>query len=91
MAEECVKELFAKPITSEALETCVHTILKKVSIMNSPKKKIILKANGTKVGFLTEKVPIDEIKISKYWVGPFGIKTELSYQGRFVGILMLRK
>jgi hypothetical protein len=90
MDEECVKELFSNPITTEGLELCVHQILKKVELVDFG-KKIILKYKGVKVGHLLTRVPIEEVKVSKYWQGPFGTKTELSYQGKFVGVLMIEK
>jgi len=90
MDKECVKELFSNPITIDELESCVHQILKNVELVDFG-KKIVLKSNGVKVGHLFTRVPIDEVKVSKYWQGPFGIKTELSYQGKFVGVLMIKR
>jgi hypothetical protein len=90
MDKECVKELFSNPITIDELESCVHQILKNVELVDFG-KKIVLKSNGVKVGHLLTRVPIDEVKVSKYWQGPFGIKTELSYQGKFVGVLMIKR
>ncbi|MGC8758271.1 hypothetical protein [Caldisericum sp.] len=90
MNEECVKELFSKPITIEALEVCVPQILKKVELVDKG-SKIILRYNGSKVGYLLNKVPIEEVKVMRYWSGPFGLKTELSYEGKFVGVLMIVK
>jgi hypothetical protein len=54
-------------------------------------RKILLKYNGIKVGYLANKVPVEEIKVMRYWSGPFGIKTELSYQNKFVGVLLIKK
>jgi|GEM_PF-1529495 len=90
MDEECVKELFSNPITIDRLEPCVHQILKNVELVDFG-KKIVLKHNGVKVGHLLTRVPVDEVKVSKYWQGPLGIKTELTHWGRFVGVLMIKK
>ncbi|MGB9695487.1 MAG: hypothetical protein ACP5SB_06340 [Caldisericaceae bacterium] len=90
MDEECVKSLFANPITTEKLEPCVIQILKKVELVDKG-SKIILRYNGSKVGYLLTKIPIEETKVMRYWSGPFGLKTELSYEGKFVGVLMIEK
>jgi len=90
MDEVCIRELFSHPITIEGLESCVHEILKKVELVER-RRKIILTYKGRKVGHLIERVPLDSLKVSKYWEGPFGIKTELSYNGHFAGVLMIEK
>jgi hypothetical protein len=90
MDADCVKGLFAGPIAIDELEECVGAVLKTLTQINSG-AKVILKSNGTKVGYLTSVVPIGEIKVLRYWQGALGIKTELSYQGQFVGVLLLRK
>jgi len=46
--------------------------------------------NETKIGKLKEDVPLDEVDIDSVWEGPFGIKVELSWRGKFVGSLLLR-
>jgi hypothetical protein len=88
--EECVRELFSHTITIEGLEACVHEILKKVELVEKG-RKIILTYKGRKVGHLIGRVPLDSLKVSKYWEGPLGIKTELSYNGHFAGVLMIEK
>ena len=90
MEEDCIKALFSNPIEIEKLEECARTILKRVSMVNF-NGKILLKYNGIKVGYLTTKAPVEEIKVMRYWSGPFGIKTELSYQNKFVGVLLIKK
>lgn len=90
MDTDCVKGLFAGPIAIDELEECVRAVLKTVTQINSD-AKVILRSNGTKVGYLTSMVPIGEIKVMRYWQGALGIKTELSYQDKFVGVLLLKK
>jgi hypothetical protein len=88
--EECVRELFSHTITIEGLDACVHEILKKVELVEKG-RKIVLTYKGRKIGHLIERVPLGSLKVSKYWEGPLGIKTELSYNGHFAGVLMIEK
>lgn len=90
MDEECIKDLFSQPLTKELLKPCVVQILKKVEMLDV-KMKIMLQYKGHKVGYLVSNVPIEDIKILRYWHGPFGIKVELSYNDKFVGVLMISK
>jgi hypothetical protein len=89
MEKGCVKELFANPVEIEKLEECARKILKYVTMINI-NGKILLKYKGNKVGFLIIKAPVEEIKVVRYWIGPFCIKSELSYQNKFVGVLVIK-
>ncbi len=88
--ELCTKELFENEITINKIESCMRLVLKKVQ-MSEYRGKIIMKYKGEKVGYLLLDAPIDEINVYHYWSGPFGIKTELSYKGKFIGVLLIRK
>ncbi len=90
MEEECAKNLFNNPIKIEILQSCVIKILTKVEMFDM-NRKIILRYNHRKVGYLLSRVPIEEIKILRYWISPFGIKTELSYKDKFIGVLLINK
>jgi len=90
MDAECIKGLFSGPIAIDELEECVCTVLKTVTQIDSG-SKVILTSNGTKVGYLARVIPLDEVKVMRYWQGALGVKIELSYQGKFVGVLLIRK
>ncbi|MGB9666341.1 MAG: hypothetical protein ACPL2N_03420 [Candidatus Cryosericum sp.] len=90
MNEECIGKLLSGPIAVEQLEACVHSVLKSIAQTNSG-SRIVLTSNGVKAGYLTETVPFDEVKVLRYWRGALGIKTELSYHNKFVGVLLLKK
>jgi len=44
---------------------------------------------GEIVGNLWENVDLDKLEVGAYWSGPFGIKAELVYDKKVVGVLWL--
>jgi hypothetical protein len=53
--------------------------------------KIIVFVDGKKVGKLKFMAPVEELEVESVWRSPFGVKVELSWNGRFVGSLLLRE
>jgi hypothetical protein len=88
--EECYEKIFTSEFKNEVLEDCVHKILSQVEIQPHKEKNFII-YKGYKVGYLIKKVPLEEIKVHRFWKGPFGIKLELSYLNNFIGVLVIRK
>ncbi|ASJ02343.1 hypothetical protein A3L09_03290 [Thermococcus profundus] len=53
--------------------------------------KVVVFVDGRKVGKLKFIAPVEELQVESVWKSPFGTKVELSWNGRFVGSLLLRE
>jgi hypothetical protein len=48
-------------------------------------KHIPVMADGTIVGSLWEDATLTDLELATYWAAPFGVKAELSHDGKVVG------
>lgn len=80
-------------ISREQVEDKVKTLLAKVrkgEAWTSPccgVKHIPLLVESGIVGHLWEDVDPTQLEVSAFWSGPFGVKAELAFQGRVVGMV----
>jgi hypothetical protein len=83
----CRKTSWEPP--SKDLESIVKNILSKATKIKMG-GKIIIKIDGRKIGVLLFDVPFNELRISRVWRAPNGVKVELEWKGKFAGSLKLR-
>ncbi|WP_456366547.1 hypothetical protein [Thermococcus sp.] len=77
-------------ISSEALQERVREILSRAELVRRGGKILIL-ADGKKIGKLRFEAPLEELEVESTWRSPFGVKVELSWRGKFAGTLLLRE
>ncbi|WP_297065036.1 hypothetical protein [Thermococcus sp.] len=75
---------------AEALNEKVRKLLSKAELVRKGGKILIL-VDGEKVGKLRFEAPLEELEVESAWKSPFGIKVELSWRGKFAGMLLLRE
>ncbi len=85
----CRREMKVKA-NSEDIKRGVVEILRSSERVRK-QGKIVLLHNGVKVGFITKEVSPENIEIQSYWESRIGIKVEISYQGEFIGIVLIRR